>query len=145
MKPDAPISAADPSAPIYAPEQSPIADSSRLTRTCTKRSSLSMVSIRSINQLSGSEATSFTSHLASCSAMRLPTSEDLSFMILMFPLVGCTRGAQCAPDGLGRDRQADVAHTEMPQRIDDRVADRRRRADRAALAAALDAERIARR
>src|SRR5205807_1751851 len=49
---------------------------------------------------------------------------------------------QRAPDGLRRDRQADVAHPEMPERVDDRVADRGRRANRAALAAALDAERI---
>src|SRR5437762_6838695 len=49
------------------------------------------------------------------------------------------------PDRLGGDRQGDIAHAEMPQRVDHGVADRSGRADRPAFTAALDAERIARR
>src|SRR5580692_3458332 len=140
MNPEAPISAADPMAPIYAPEHSPIADSSRLTGTWVKRSSCSMVLIRSISQLSGRLATSFTPHDASSSAMRAATVAVFSVTRRVL-----LRGFHRAPDGLGGDRQSDIAHAAMPKRVDHSVAYCRRRTDRPALAAALDAERIARR
>src|SRR5262249_45078294 len=100
-----------------------------------------------VNQLSGSDATSLTPHAASSSAMRLPTSDGLSFMACL-PLPHsprATRVAQRAPDGFRPDRQGDIAYAKMPQRIDDRIADRGRRADRSALACPFDAEWVARR
>src|SRR4051794_1898381 len=48
------------------------------------------------------------------------------------------------PDGLRRIRRIDVADAKMPQRVDDRVADCRRRSDGARLAATFHTERIAR-
>src|SRR2546430_15673110 len=104
-----------------------------------------MVSITPISQLSGSDATSFTPQAASSSAMRLPTSDGFSFMDLV-PSPGSRPGArvpQRAPDGFGSDRQRDVAHAEMPQRVDDGIADRGGRAGRSALAGALAAQPIA--
>ncbi len=49
------------------------------------------------------------------------------------------------PDPLRRRGHVDVAHAQVRQRVDDRVPDRRRRADRARLADALRPERVARR
>ena len=49
------------------------------------------------------------------------------------------------PDLLGRDRDVDVADAQVPQRIDHRVGDRRRGADRGRLADALGADRVVRR
>ena len=49
-----------------------------------------------------------------------------------------------APQAFGRQRHLDMADAERLQRVDDGVGDRRRRADRAGLAAAFDAERIGR-
>src|SRR5689334_1376792 len=46
------------------------------------------------------------------------------------------------PDLLGRDRDVDVAHAEMPQRVDDRVGDRRRGADGGRLPDALCPDRV---
>src|SRR3954465_6527574 len=51
--------------------------------------------------------------------------------------VGDAGLAQGAPDLLRRDRDVEVADAEVPQRIDDRVGDRRRGADRGRLADAL--------
>src|SRR5947207_901140 len=70
MKPEAPISAAEPSPAMYAPAHRPIADSSRFTGTCRKRSSPSRWLMRPLIQLSGKLATSFTPQPASSSAMR---------------------------------------------------------------------------
>src|SRR5262249_18117924 len=114
---------------------------------CTNRSSRSTASMTPVNQLSGSDATSLTPHAATSSAMRLPTSDGLSFMACL-PLPHsprATRVAQGAPDGFRPDRQGDIAYAKMPQCIDDRIADCGRRADRSALACPLYAERIARR
>src|SRR5437773_11870765 len=124
-----------------------MADSSRLTGICTNRSSRSTASITPVSQLSGSDAMSFTPQPASSSAMRRPISDGLSFMDGLRSLASgpAARVAQRAPDGFGGDRQRDVAHAQMPQRVDYGVADRGRRADRAALARPLHAERIARR
>src|SRR5580700_1746959 len=99
-----------------------------------------MVLMTSISQLSGRLATSLTPHDASSSAMRVAT----------FAVFSATRRAllcnlERAPDCLCGDRQGDIAHAAVPQRIDHGVTDSSRRADRSALAAALDAERIARR
>src|SRR5439155_6194719 len=47
-----------------------------------------------------------------------------------------------APQAFGRQRHLDMADAERLQRVDDGVGDRRRRADRAGLAAAFDAERV---
>src|SRR5579862_3952834 len=74
MKPDAPITAAEPSPPMVAPEHSPTADSSRLTGTWVKRLSCATVSISGLSQLSGRLATSFTPQSASWSAMRFAVS-----------------------------------------------------------------------
>src|SRR5215472_13168342 len=52
---------------------------------------------------------------------------------------------QRAPDLLGRQRHVQVRDTEGRQRVDDGVQHRRRDADRARLADALDAQRIVRR
>src|SRR6516165_1882774 len=114
---------------------------------CTNRASPSMALMTPVNQLSGSEATSLTPHAASSSAMRLPISDCLSFMgRLPLPrLSPAAHVAKRAPDRFGPDRQTDVAHAKMPQRVDDRIADRSGRADRAALACSLHAEWIARR
>src|SRR5215471_10803133 len=112
---------------------------------CTNRSSRSTASMTPVNQLSGSDATSRTPHAASSSAMRLPTSDGLSFMARL-PLPGSPRAARvgkCAPDRFGCDRQGDIAYAKMPQRIDDRIADCGGRADRSALARPLHAEWIA--
>src|SRR6476619_362272 len=49
------------------------------------------------------------------------------------------------PDLLGGDRDVDVPDPEVPERVDDRVRDRRRRADRRRLADALRADRVMRR
>src|SRR6516162_9028791 len=114
---------------------------------CTNRSSWSTASMTPVNQLSGSDATSLTPQAASSSAMRLLTSDGLSFMACL-PLPHSPRAArvaQCAPDGFRPDRQADIAYAKMPQRVDDRIADCGGGADRSALACPLYAERIARR
>ena len=50
-----------------------------------------------------------------------------------------------APDIVGRRRHLDVAHAEVPQRIDDGADDRGERGRGAAFAAGLDAERVGRR
>src|SRR5260370_18440367 len=145
MKPDAPISAAHPMAPIEAPEQSPIADSSRLTGMCTNRSSRSTASMTPVNQLAGSDATSRTPHAASSSAMRLLVSDGLSFMArLPFPhSPHAARVAQRAPDRFRPNRQGDIAYAKMPQRIDDRIADCGGRADRSAFSSPPPAAGIA--
>src|SRR6476646_8299876 len=49
------------------------------------------------------------------------------------------------PDLLGRDRDVDVAHAEVPQRIDDGVGDGRRGADGGRLPHPLGADRVMRR
>src|SRR6266850_821826 len=74
MKPEAPISAAEPRPPMYAPAHKPIADSSRLTGTWRKRASPSRWVMSPLIQLSGRLATSFTPHSASSSAMRRAVS-----------------------------------------------------------------------
>src|SRR6266850_7005480 len=74
MKPEAPISAAEPRPPMYAPAHKPIADSSRLTGTWRKRASPSRWVMSSLIQLSGRLATSFTPQPASSSAMRRAVS-----------------------------------------------------------------------
>src|SRR6476646_3947373 len=51
---------------------------------------------------------------------------------------------QDGPDLLGRDGDVDVADTEVPQRVHDRVRDGRRRADGRRLADALGADRVMR-
>src|SRR5580692_4228657 len=117
MNPEAPISAADPMAPIYAPEHSPIADSSRLTGTWVKRSSCAMVLITSISQLSGRLATSLTPHDASSSAMRAATVAVFSVTRRVL-----LRGFERAPHGFRGDRQRDVAHAAVPERVDDCIA-----------------------
>src|SRR6516162_6868297 len=111
---------------------------------CTNRSSRSTASMTPVNQLSGSDATSLTPQAASSSAMRLLTSDGLSFMACL-PLPHSPRAArvaQCAPNGFGPDRQADMAYAKMPQRVDDRIADCGGRADRSTLACPLHAEWI---
>src|SRR5579875_116443 len=52
------------------------------------------------------------------------------------------RRAHRAPDPLGRGGHLDMANAERREGVDQRVADRRQRADRAGLAGALDAERV---
>ena len=54
------------------------------------------------------------------------------------------RGLDRLPHPLGRARHVDVRDAEVRDGVDDRVLDRRRRADRARLADALRAERVAR-
>src|SRR5690349_11220430 len=53
--------------------------------------------------------------------------------------------AQDLPHLRRRDRDVDVADPQVPQRVDDRVRDRRGRADRRRLADALGADRVVRR
>src|SRR5215831_125881 len=71
--PDAPISANEPIPLRNAPEQSPIADSSRLTDTCRKRASPAKRVISAVIQPSGRLATSEMPQPAAASAMRPAT------------------------------------------------------------------------
>src|SRR5215468_8179619 len=71
--PDAPISANEPIPLRKAPEQSPIADSSRLTDTCRKRASPAKRVISAVIQPSGRLATSEMPQPAATSAMRPAT------------------------------------------------------------------------
>src|SRR5712671_232541 len=91
-------------------------------------------------------ATSF----ASSSPSRRVTSSRLagfwySNSYIGLSLFGGERGfvlLDRAPQSLGCRRHFDMPDAERLQRIDDGVGDRRRRADRAGLAAAFDAERV---
>src|SRR4051794_37087504 len=73
ISPDAPIKASAPVPLKNAPEHRPIADSSRFTGTCRKRSSRSTPSIKSAIQVSGRLVTSVMRHFASSSRMRAVT------------------------------------------------------------------------
>src|SRR3954451_15279643 len=75
---------------------------------------------------------------ASSSAAR--TKVDREVMRLRDALL-----VQDGPDLLWRDRDVDVAHPEMPQRIDHGVGDRRRGADRRRLPHSLRSDRVMRR
>src|SRR5580692_9897190 len=72
--PDAPISASEPTPLRKAPEQSPIADSSRLTATCRNRASLAKRAISGVIQPSGRLAMSVMPHAAAASATRSATA-----------------------------------------------------------------------
>ena len=78
--PDAPINAKAPVPLRNAPEQSPIADSSRLTATCRKRASLAKRVMSFVIQPSGRVATSEMPQPAATSAMRSATASAPSAM-----------------------------------------------------------------
>src|SRR6516164_3964078 len=99
-----------------------------------------MAPITPVSQLSGSEATSLTSHRASSSAIACPTALARSLISALRPGFG---GAQRTPDRLRPDWQGYVAHPKMPERIDDGVRDGRRGPYGPALAAAFRPQRIA--
>src|SRR5438067_2640915 len=116
--------------------------------------SISSVGFASRNFRVGISVMPPATSLASSLASRLAASSRLAALTYsnsyIGPLPCLFRGHRClvlldrAPQPFRRQRHLDMADAERLQRIDDGIGDRRRRADRAGLAAAFDPERVVR-